>query len=153
MSHPVATPSTQPYRLPLYGVDTMLFVYHFENHPRFGPAASRILEAAERGRLRLVTSVLTLMEVLVVPKREGQDELCRRYHELLTSFPQLTMLPVDPTIAEVASELRATYPVRTPDALHLATAIVAGAEAFVTADQRLPKIAAMRVIGIDQAIV
>ena len=96
--------------------------------------------------------MLTVMEVLVVPRREGQTELCRRYRELFASFPQLTVVPIDQPIAEVASDLRATYPLRTPDALHLATAIVAGAEAFVSEDRRLSQIAAMPVIGIGQAV-
>jgi predicted nucleic acid-binding protein len=39
----------------------------------------------------------------------------------------LTVLPIDQPVAETASDLRATYTLRTPDALHLATAIVAGA--------------------------
>ncbi|MBV8200561.1 MAG: type II toxin-antitoxin system VapC family toxin [Acidobacteria bacterium] len=151
MTDPVAA-ITPPVRSPLYGVDTMLFVYHFEEHPQFGPGASRLLRAAEHDRLRLVTSVLTLMEVLVVPKREGQLQLCQRYRELFASFPQLTVLPIDPPVAEVASDLRATYVLRSPDALHLATAIVAGAEAFVTGDRRLQRISAIRVIGIEKAI-
>jgi predicted nucleic acid-binding protein len=150
MTDPVAAPPRP--RLPLYGVDTMLFVYHFENHPQFGPGATRLLEAAEHDRLRLVTSVLTVMEVLVVPKREGQVQLCNRYRELFASFPQLTVRSIDQSIAEVASDLRATYTLRTPGALHLATAIVAGAEAFVSGDRRLPQISAIRVIGIDQAV-
>jgi predicted nucleic acid-binding protein len=107
----------------------MLFAYHFEDNPQFGPGATRLLRAAENDRLQLVTSMLTLMEVLVVPKREGQVHLCRRYRELFASFPQLTVLPIDQPVAETASDLRATYTLRTPDALHLATAIVAGAEA------------------------
>ncbi len=92
------------------------------------------------------------MEVLVVPKREGQVQLCRRYRELFASFPQLEVLAIDQSIAEVASDLRATYTLRTPDALHLATAIVAGAEAFVSEDRRLPQLPAMRVISIGQAV-
>jgi predicted nucleic acid-binding protein len=144
--------AASPRQIPVYGVDTMLFVYHFEEHAQFGPAATRLLQAAEHDQLRLVTSVLTLMEVLVVPKRERQEQLCRRYRELFASFPQLTVLPIDESIAEVASDLRATHTLRTPDALHLATAIVAGAEAFVTEDRRLSSIAAIRVIGILQAV-
>jgi predicted nucleic acid-binding protein len=143
-----ATPRRAP---PLYGVDTMLFVYHFEDHPQYGPAAQRLLQATENDRLRLVTSVLSLMEVMVVPKREKQFQLCRRYRELFSSFPHLTVLSVDPPIAEAAADLRATYTLRTPDALHLATAIVAGAAAFVTEDRRLSKVSAIRMISIDQA--
>jgi predicted nucleic acid-binding protein len=144
--------AASPRQIPVYGVDTMLFVYHFEGHSQFGPWAARLLQAAEHDRLRLVTSVLTLMEVLVVPKRERQEQLCQRYRELFASFPQLTVLAIDQSIAEVASDLRATYTLRTPDALHLATAIVAGADAFVTEDRRLSNISAIQVIGISQAV-
>ncbi len=110
------------------------------------------MQAAEQDRLRLVTSVLTLMEVLIAPKRERQMQLCQRYRELFAAFPGLTVLSIDPPIAEVASDLRATFTLRTPDALHLATAIVAGAEAFVTEDRRLSNVSAIRVIGIEQAV-
>lgn len=144
--------AASPRQIPVYGVDTMLFIYHFEEHSQFGPWAGRLLQAAEHDQLRLVTSVLTLMEVLVAPKRERQEQLCRRYRELFASFPQLTVLAIDQSIAEVASDLRAAYNLRTPDALHLATAIVAGADAFVTEDRRLSNVSAIRVIGISQAV-
>lgn len=123
---------------PLYGVDSMLFVYHFEGNELFGEAAGQILAAAEQGRCRLVASVLALLEVLVVPKRAGQSELAERYRELFHSFPNLTVLGVDAEIAERAAELRARHGLRTPDAVHLATAEAAGVGAFLSEDRRLP---------------
>lgn len=122
---------------PLLGVDSMLFVYHFEGHERFGEDAGKILSAAEQGRCRLVASVLALLEVLVVPRRHGRDDLAERYRDLFRSFPNLTVAPVDTEIAERAAELRARHGLRTPDAIHLATAEVAGAKTFVSEDQRL----------------
>lgn len=124
---------------PLLAVDSMLFVYHFEGHAEFGEAAGRILAAAEEGRCRLVTSVVTLLEVLVVPKRLGRTDLADRYREFFHSFPNLTVVAVDAEIAERAAVLRAEHAVRTPDALHLATAEVTGAGRFVSEDQRLPR--------------
>ena len=123
-----------PASPPLLAADTMLFIYHFENHPDFGPAAGRILGAAEGGRCRLVVSCLALMEVLVVPERHGEHELCRQYRDFFRSFPNLEMMPIDGELAEVASDLRASHRIRTPDALHLATALRAGARAFLTED-------------------
>ncbi len=122
---------------PLFGIDTMLFVYHFEGNPEFGAAAGRVLAAAEGGRCRLVASALALMEVLVIPKRLGADDLCRKYHEFFRYFPGLTVVPVDEAVAEVAADLRARHAIRTPDAIHLATAIRAGAQAFLTQDLAL----------------
>ena len=121
----------------LYAIDSMVFVYHFEGNEQFGPAAGRLLRSAEEGQCRLVCSVLSLLEVLVAPKRRGQEDLCRVYREMFESFPHLSMLPVDTGIAEIASDLRATHNLKTPDAIHLATALQAGAAAFVSQDGRL----------------
>ena len=135
---------------PTYGVDSMLFVYHFEGNEEFGPAAGRLLHAAEAGRCRVVSSVLARMEVMVVPKRHRQEELCRLYRDFFESFPNLSVEPVGPEVAEIAADLRATLQIRTPDALHLATAIHAGAEAFVSEDRRLRGIAGIRVVGLRE---
>ncbi len=143
-------PELHSGRLPLYGVDTMLFVYHFEGNEEFGPAAGRILKAAEEGRVRLVTSVLSLLEVLVIPKRYRHQELCRRYREFFESFPNLRLLSVDSEIAEIASGLRADHELRTPDSIHVATAIHAGVDAFVTQDLRLKKIRSFPVLALQE---
>ncbi|HEV7517971.1 MAG TPA: type II toxin-antitoxin system VapC family toxin [Thermoanaerobaculia bacterium] len=137
--------------IPLYAVDSMLFVYHFENNERFGPVAGRLLAAAEAGRCRLVASVLARLEVLVVPKRHGREDLCQRYRDLFDSFPNLTVLPIGPEIAEIAAGLRATHSIRTPDALHLATAIHGGAKAFVSEDRRLKKVEGIEVMELAEA--
>lgn len=135
---------------PLYGVDTMLFVYHFEAEPSFGPAAGKLLATAESGSCRLVTSMLTLLEALVVPKRYGDEALCRRYRDFFGAFPNLTLVPVGPEIAEAAAELRAAHGLRTPDALHLATARHAGADGFVTEDRRLRGIRGLAVRSLAE---
>jgi predicted nucleic acid-binding protein len=138
-----------PVRPPLYGIDSRVFVYHFEAHQELGPAAGRLLEAAEGGRCRLVCSVLAQLEVLVVPKRNQRQDLCARYREVFESFPNLSVLNVDREIAEIASDLRAAYSLRTPDAIHLATALRAGASAFVSQDGRL-KLSELPILRMDQ---
>lgn len=125
--------------VPLYGVDTMMFVYHFESHPEFGPAAAAIFRGAEQGRHRLTSSILSLLEVLVVPKRHGKKDLARQYREIFDSFPNLTVLPIDTAIVEIASELRAQHGLRTPDSLHVATAMHSGAQAFLSNDSELKR--------------
>ncbi len=136
---PVEAPSSS-HRLRLYGVDAMLFVYHFEDNPEFGSRAAEIFQGAEDGRHQLVTSVLSLMEVLVIPKRHGMTTLAQRYREIFESFPNLKVLPIDEAIVETASDLRAKYNLRTPDSLHLATAIRGGADAFLSNDKALQRV-------------
>ncbi len=138
--------------LPLLGVDSMLFVYHFEGSTEFGPSANALLEAAELGKCRLVASVLALLEILVVPKRMGRGDLCRRYRDLLESFPNLDFHELDGDIAERAAELRARYDLRTPDAIHLATALAAGADTFASEDKRLRKVKELKVVPLSAAL-
>jgi predicted nucleic acid-binding protein len=61
-------------------------------------------------------------------------------------------VPVDSGVAEIASDLRAAHNLRTPDAIHLATALQSGAEAFVSQDDRLRNlpIQDLRVLSLDQ---
>lgn len=152
MSEEPGAPPQTVEGTPLYGVDSMVFVYHFEGNQEFGPAAGRLLQAAEEGRCRLVCSIISLLEVLVVPKRRGREDLCQVYREMFESFPHLSVVPVHAGIAEVASDLRATQNLRTPDAIHLATALHAGADAFVSQDDRLRNlpIQDLRVLPLDQ---
>jgi predicted nucleic acid-binding protein len=125
----------------------MLFIYHFENHELLGPPAGRILRAAEDGKCHLVTSMLTLLEILVVPKRLGLTALCQKYRELLDSFPNLSLQPIDRDILEIASDIRAAYTIRTPDAIQLATALSARADFFISQDARIKKMEAIRIVS------
>lgn len=137
-----------------FGVDSMVLIYHFEENAEFGQAAAELLRAAEEGRCRLVMSVLGRLEVLVAPKRHGRDDLCRRYRDLFDGFPNLFVAAVDDRIVERASDLRAVHDLRTPDAIHLATALEHGADAFVTEDRRhFPEsLGSLSILTLDAAV-
>ncbi len=76
-----------------------------------------------------VGSVLLLTELLTKPLRDGADEELRALAALLA---RLTLLPVDESTARLAVALGAEYRLRTADAVHLATAVAAGADRFIT---------------------
>jgi len=61
------------------GIDTSIFIYFIEEHPRFLPLVLPLFEEANKGRRELITSALTLLEVLVVPYRAGDVQLAERY--------------------------------------------------------------------------
>jgi len=68
---------------------------------------------------------------------------------LLNTSP-ITPWPVSVTIAEQAARLRAQYRLRTPDAIHIATAMIAGCDAFLTNDRDLKRVQAIRVLILDE---
>jgi len=81
------------------------------------------------GSIAGVGSVLLLPELLTKPLREGaSDEL----GELAALLARLDLRPVDEATAELATALGAAYRLRAADAVHLATAVHAGADRFIT---------------------
>ena len=126
-------------------IDSMVFIYHFEGSPKYSPLTRRILRMVESEMISGVTSTLALMEILVKPLRAANTRAVRDYKYLVTSFPGMTLRAVDVEVAEKASELRAKYNVRAPDAIHAATSIVERADAFITSDVRIQRISEVNV--------
>jgi len=78
------------------GLDTAIFVYYIEEHPRYLSLVEPVFEGIDRGRWRAVTSGVTLLETLVVPYRIGDDALADRYEALLTRSRGLTLVDLGP---------------------------------------------------------
>jgi predicted nucleic acid-binding protein len=89
----------------------------------------KVLFATEPGSQAGVGSVLLLPEILAKPMRDGRAEELTALTGLLS---RLELLVFDAVTAEVATSLAATHRLRAADAVHLATAVVAGADRFVT---------------------
>lgn len=117
------------------GLDTAPLVYYIEEHPDLGPRLDPFFEAVASGRVRIVTSVVTLLEVLVLPLRQKDDALAAKYNDILLSSEHVATFSVSPPIAQTAAELRAASALKTPDAIQLATAIGHKAAAFLTGDR------------------
>ena len=133
----------------LVGVDTSPFIYHLEEDPNYSKLTVRLFEEIEKGTLKAVTSVLTLMEVLVRPKQKGDRQAVEDYRFVLKTFPNLSLRPIDDNAAERASDLRAEYGIKPPDALQVGTALSNRATGFVTNDERLKKIRELEVMVLD----
>lgn len=110
-----------------------------ENHSYLRKAKS-LLKAVEEGKITAVFSSIGLIEVLTGPKKQNRYDLAAQYRELITSFPHLTIMGINEHIVDVASDLRVTYGIATPDAIHLATTIDFGADTFITNDKALKKV-------------
>ena len=126
-------------------LDTAIFIYVIEEHPRFLPLLDPLFKEADRGARELVTSALTLMEVLIVPYRAGQRVLADRYEALLTRSRGVRLVDLTRDQLRAAAQLRATTGVKTPDALQLVAAISAGCHSFLTNDRRLPTIPGLKI--------
>lgn len=92
------------------------------------------------GAVTGIGSVLLLPELLTKPLREHALDELEALGELLG---RLDLRPADEVTAELATALGAAYGLRAADAVHLATAVNAGASRFITNNSRdFPKVIA-----------
>lgn len=129
-------------------LDTNLLIYAVEEIMPYAEQLRPLLQAADRGEISLVTSLLALGETLVMPYRKGDDVLIKIYRELLMCPPPgLFVAPLEAVILERAAQLRATADgLRLPDAIHLATAESEHCNLFLTNDRRLRGVKVLPVV-------
>jgi len=131
------------------GLDTAPLIYFIEQNPTYREVVDPFFESLAEGRFRAVTSVVTLLEVLVHPLRHGDEALAQQYRNILLNAEGLTTFYLSETIAEEAARLRASYHVRTPDAIQMATAAHLGAAFFLTHDMHLPSVPGLRMLFLS----
>ncbi len=129
-------------------IDTAVFIYFIEEHPAFLPIVAPLFHDADQGSRTLVTSALTLLEVLVVPYRGGDRLLAERYEALLVGSRGIRIVDLTRDQLRAAAQLRAATGVEAPDALQLVAALSMNCTTFVTNDRRLPPVPGLRVIQL-----
>jgi predicted nucleic acid-binding protein len=130
-------------------LDTAIFIYLIEQHPRYLPLLKPLFQHIDDGGAAAITSALTLLETLVTPYRAGDRDLATKYEMILTNGRGLTLLPIDPPLLKLAAEIRAATSVRTADALQLAAALATSCTAFLTNDRRLPPFPGLAVLQLE----
>lgn len=111
------------------GLDTNVLIYFLEKNETFFDAARDVLLPILNGSGRAVVSNLIITE-LMAGKGPGTDLG-------FLDHPQIALFPIDNQVARQAGLLRFRYGVKTPDAIHIATAEITGATVFITNDTSL----------------
>ena len=116
-------------------VDSSTLIAYHEAMERAHPLARHLLGRISRDDdpLRGYYSVVSASEILVRPIRTSEVALTSM-HRFLTGFPHLTVLPVDLAVVLQAATLRALTNIRLPDALIVASGLLAGCETIVSND-------------------
>ena len=74
--------------------------------------------------------------------------MLRRYDDIFT-YRRLRVVDIGPAVLARATELRAQLAFKTPDAIHLATALVDKADTFLTGDGQLKRCPGLNVVVLD----
>jgi len=119
------------------GVDTSLFIYLIEENNKYSEVINEFFSKNSNGYFKINTSVITLLEVLVLPYKLGREDLAQEYESILNNSVNIKLVEIDHDIAKLSAKLRAKYNLRTPDSLQIASSIYSDSDYFITNDKRL----------------
>ena len=133
-------------------LDTAPLIYFIEDSAPYGQIIGTLISSAIENNCILMTSVITLVEVLTQPLRMKQANIAEKYRTVLIDSKNIIMHPVDTLIAEKAAELRAKYQIKTPDALQIATCIENNATVFITNDKQIKRVKEIEVAVLSDFV-
>jgi predicted nucleic acid-binding protein len=133
-------------------LDTSAFIYQLEANARYLALTDQIFTWIERPGGKAVTSTITMTELLVQPYRAADQQQADEFYVLLSTYPNLEWIAPNLEIADRAAQLRALHGLRTPDALHSATAVHAGATGLVTNDPVFERVKDFETLLLDKLL-
>jgi predicted nucleic acid-binding protein len=99
-----------------------------------------------------ITSTLSMTELLVPAHRDQDTRRLQHYRGLMSTYPHLTWFPPDLVIADEAARMRADYGLKTPDAIHAATAIQSKVSAFITNDPIFQRVKEVEILVLEDLL-
>ncbi len=133
----------------IIGLDTAPLIYFIEENPNYTSIVDPFFEALERREFRVVTSTITLLEVLVNPIKKNDAQTATKYRNILLKTRDLSLISLAQSIAEEAARLRAVYKLHIADAIEIATALNSKADFFLTNDKRLAIVSDLEILVLD----
>ena len=127
--------------------DTNHHIYLFEGNALFGPAVVKLRQLMILQGDELLTSAMTLGEIQVKALNESRPDLAADLKRRVLATSQI--VPFDTRAGDAFAHLRTTTNVKGADAVHLACAMTAGVDFFITNDTNLHP---LKLPGIGQIV-
>ena len=143
-----------PLTLPTSGliyVDASSLIYSVERVEPYRTLLEPLWEQVQDGNLTVVSSPIIVIEALVKPLRDGNTEIELQYRELFASNA-VRLLDASYQVFADAARLRAETALKTPDALHAATALRAGCALFITNDTDFRRVQGLPIVVLDDLL-
>ena len=132
-------------------IDTSVAIYTMEGNPDYYSLLQPLWSKFYAAEIQIISSELILMEVLVVPLRNGNNSLVADYEELLLSS-QVQLISISQSILRQSANLRATSNLKTPDAIHATTALSVNSNQFITNDKGFHNVPGLPVVILSEVL-
>jgi predicted nucleic acid-binding protein len=121
-------------------IDTMVFIYLFEDHPTFGELCENLFNQIQDGLFSAIVTPITAAEVLVKPLKKGQLSVADTYRNAIRTMPNLSNINFNLEIGFMAGSLRAKYGLLLPEMYQVAAALTQPANAIITNDRDIQRV-------------
>lgn len=133
-------------------LDANIWIYALENVAEYRVALTSLFRSARERSLTIITSELTLAEILVRAIREGDVAKQTAYTEAITATNNTTAVPISRVILLEAAKVRGNTRLKLPDAIHAASAIATGCTTFLTNDKQFRTVGGLNTLLISQVL-
>ena len=129
--------------------DSNIFIYVLGRNPDYLPVCIELMQACANEGILGITGDVTLAELLAKPLKENDANAVATVRNLLVNDGAFSLIGHPRICFEQAAALRARHKLKLVDALHLATAIHAGAACFVSYDFQFPQMPEIECLTLD----
>ena len=138
---------TLPPEGPIY-LDSNSIIYSIERNEPYRTLLDPLWQQAQSDRYAIVCSELVVLETLVKPIRDNNLALEMLFRSIFDT-QDIVLTPATRQLWEDAARIRAETGLKTPDALHAATALGARCTLFVTNDRDFLRVPSLPVVVLD----
>ena len=133
-------------------LDTMVWIYFFEAHARYGELCKQLLLQVEAGSFSAALTPITLAELIVKPLRQGRQDRATQYRSAMQAMPNVQLLGFSVHDGWLTGSLCAKYALRLPDAMQVAAALAAEQPTLVTNDKALARVKEVQVVLLSDLL-
>lgn len=134
-------------------IDSSCFIYHIEKNTKYIELTRIIFnELLPKTSVQAIGSTIIIAEILTKPYKLNRPDLAVAYKTLIPTIPNLYLYAPDERICDRAARLRSKYNFRTPDAIHIATAVEENAAAIIGNDKRWKRVKEIKTIVLEDFV-
>ena len=135
---------------PKIALDSSCFIYHIGKNRQYIELTRIIFkELLPKATVKAIGSTLILAEILTKPYKLDRPDLALAYKTLIQVMPNFYLFAPNEQICDHAARIRSKYGFKTPDAIHIATAIEEGASTIVGNDKKWKRVKEIKTIILE----
>lgn len=128
------------------GIDTNVFIYYLNKNSSYYSRTVGIFTLLAEKQSILVTSIITLTELLSF---KADESITTKLEREFVLIPNLQLIEINRAIAQNAAKIRRMYGFALVDSIQLATAVEHTAQVFITNDKKLQRFKGLKVLMLS----